>query len=83
MAFDGVTCEDGGKVLKSQSSNSSITAFTDYGLFKNNIPGLGLQDMRSYSAVTVEFWVKFDQSVFFDPEARKNKEIVKMTRVDY
>ena len=57
-------------------------------MFKNNIPGLDLQDMRSYSAVTIELWIKFNRSVFDNPDSistnsTKDTEIVKMIRVDY
>ena len=38
-----------------------INAKTDFGLFKSNIPGLRAEDQRAYSAITVEFWAKFDE----------------------
>lgn len=83
MAFDGVTCEDDGKVLKSQSMSAYINAFTDYGLFKNNIPGLDLLDERSYSTITVEFWLKLEKYLFIHPETFMNKDLIKMVRVDF
>jgi hypothetical protein len=40
-----------------------MDAKTDFGLFKSYIPGLDSEDMRSSSAITIEFWVKFGKMV--------------------
>ena len=59
IKFDGITCEDDRKVMKSVNGDAYIEVMTDYGLFRNGIPGIPYdQGVRGFSAVTVEFWIR-------------------------